>query len=93
MQIFILLYIEAGSYINEEEDPWEFVVLWVLFCQLLDVSYQKNLHKIRKAKAKRIPQHIDLSLRRLCLSLQLLLFPREDTDEAKVCFRIIESMI
>ncbi|KAE9398318.1 histone acetyltransferase type B catalytic subunit [Gymnopus androsaceus JB14] len=28
MQIFILLYIEAGSYINEEEDSWEFVVLY-----------------------------------------------------------------
>ncbi|TFK46408.1 histone acetyltransferase type B [Heliocybe sulcata] len=28
MQIFILLYIEGGSYINEEEDPWEFVVLY-----------------------------------------------------------------
>ncbi|KIJ17147.1 hypothetical protein PAXINDRAFT_73216, partial [Paxillus involutus ATCC 200175] len=27
MQIFILLYIEAGSYLNEEEDGWEFVVL------------------------------------------------------------------
>ncbi|KAH9038958.1 acyl-CoA N-acyltransferase [Lactarius pseudohatsudake] len=26
MQIFILLYIEAGSYINESEDAWEFVV-------------------------------------------------------------------
>jgi histone acetyltransferase 1 len=29
MQIFILLYIEAGSYINDEEDGWEFVVLLV----------------------------------------------------------------
>ncbi|KAH8834077.1 histone acetyltransferase type B catalytic subunit [Flagelloscypha sp. PMI_526] len=28
MQIFILLYIEAGSYISEEEDQWEFVVLY-----------------------------------------------------------------
>ncbi|KIK99725.1 hypothetical protein PAXRUDRAFT_452578 [Paxillus rubicundulus Ve08.2h10] len=28
MQIFILLYIEAGSYLNEEEDGWEFVVLF-----------------------------------------------------------------
>jgi hypothetical protein len=28
MQIFILLYIEAGSYIDEDEDPWEFVVLY-----------------------------------------------------------------
>ena len=27
MQLFILLYIEAGSYINETEDQWEFVVL------------------------------------------------------------------
>ncbi|KAG6850420.1 hypothetical protein H0H93_013645 [Arthromyces matolae] len=27
MQLFILLYIEAGSYINEEEDSWEFVLL------------------------------------------------------------------
>jgi histone acetyltransferase 1 len=28
MQLFILLYIEAGSYINEEEDTWEFAVLY-----------------------------------------------------------------
>ncbi|KAF9466258.1 acyl-CoA N-acyltransferase [Collybia nuda] len=28
MQIFILLYIEGGSYINEDEDSWEFVVLY-----------------------------------------------------------------
>ncbi|KAI0320300.1 histone acetyltransferase type B catalytic subunit [Amylostereum chailletii] len=28
MQLFILLYIEAGSYISEGEDPWEFVVLY-----------------------------------------------------------------
>ncbi|KAH0830345.1 acyl-CoA N-acyltransferase [Lanmaoa asiatica] len=28
IQIFILLYIEAGSYINDEEDGWEFVVLF-----------------------------------------------------------------
>ncbi|KAF9072894.1 histone acetyltransferase type B catalytic subunit [Rhodocollybia butyracea] len=28
MQIFILLYIEAGSYINEDEEGWEFVVLF-----------------------------------------------------------------
>ena len=27
MQLFILLYIEAGSYIQEEEESWEFVVL------------------------------------------------------------------
>ncbi|KAF7294688.1 Histone acetyltransferase type B catalytic subunit [Mycena indigotica] len=28
MQLFILLYIEAGSYIDEEEDTWEFIVLY-----------------------------------------------------------------
>ncbi|KAN0115902.1 Acyl-CoA N-acyltransferase [Russula decolorans] len=28
MQLFILLYIEAGSYINDAEDSWEFVVLY-----------------------------------------------------------------
>ncbi|KAG8217275.1 acyl-CoA N-acyltransferase [Butyriboletus roseoflavus] len=28
MQIFILLYVEAGSYINEDEDGWEFVMLF-----------------------------------------------------------------
>ncbi|KAJ6500600.1 histone acetyltransferase type B catalytic subunit [Mycena sanguinolenta] len=28
MQLFILLYIEAGSYINEDENVWEFVVLY-----------------------------------------------------------------
>ncbi|OAX41608.1 acyl-CoA N-acyltransferase [Rhizopogon vinicolor AM-OR11-026] len=27
MQLFILLYIEAGSYINEDDDAWEFSVL------------------------------------------------------------------
>jgi histone acetyltransferase 1 len=27
MQLFILLYIEAGSYISEDEEQWEFVVL------------------------------------------------------------------
>ncbi|KAK7049414.1 histone acetyltransferase 1 [Paramarasmius palmivorus] len=28
MQLFILLYIEGGSYIKEDEDEWEFVVLY-----------------------------------------------------------------
>ncbi|KAJ7261253.1 histone acetyltransferase type B catalytic subunit [Mycena haematopus] len=28
MQLFILFYIEAGSYINEDESVWEFVVLY-----------------------------------------------------------------
>ena len=28
MQLFVLLYIEAGSYISEDEDTWEFAVLF-----------------------------------------------------------------
>ena len=40
MQIFILLYIEAGSYINEAEDAWEFVVLCV-FHPLLALPHMR----------------------------------------------------
>jgi histone acetyltransferase 1 len=29
MQILVLLYIEGGSYIEEDDDRWEFVVLYV----------------------------------------------------------------
>ena len=29
MQLFILLYIEAGSYLQEDEDQWEFIILCV----------------------------------------------------------------
>lgn len=35
MQLFILLYIEAGSYINDEEEGWEFVILLVFHRTLL----------------------------------------------------------
>jgi len=28
LQLFVLLYIEGGSYINEDEDGWEFMVLY-----------------------------------------------------------------
>lgn len=39
MQIFILLYIEAGSYIQEDEEKWEFVILLVLFlCWLVGLT-------------------------------------------------------
>lgn len=31
MQLFILLYIEGGSYIVEDETVWEFVILYVRF--------------------------------------------------------------
>ena len=42
MQIFILLYIEAGSYIQEDEDKWEFMVLYAQFLvdRLVIMTYQ-----------------------------------------------------
>lgn len=30
MQLFVLLYIEGGSYIQEDEDAWEFITLCVV---------------------------------------------------------------
>ena len=29
MQIFVLLYIEGGSYLEEEDERWEFITLCV----------------------------------------------------------------
>ena len=52
MQIFILLYIEAGSYINEEEDGWEFVVLLVTHSFFLNVRDVRD-HTCRFEKRKR----------------------------------------
>jgi len=50
MQIFILLYIEAGSYIVEDESTWEFVVLQVLFSLFL---LAEVYHHPRYEKRKR----------------------------------------
>lgn len=35
MQTFILLYVEGGSYISEDEEFWEFVVLFVVYLHLV----------------------------------------------------------
>jgi hypothetical protein len=40
MQLFILLYIEGGSYIQEDEDKWEFAVLSVAF--ILNLHRESN---------------------------------------------------
>jgi hypothetical protein len=46
MQIFVLLYVEGGSYLDEEDPKWEFVVLCVnVFKALL----QLNFPQLRKA--------------------------------------------
>lgn len=56
MQIFILLYIEAGSFINEEEDGWEFVMLLVIHSALTvwnvrDLTYRYEKRKRRDGTA------------------------------------------
>jgi histone acetyltransferase 1 len=58
MQLFILLYIEAGSYINDEEDSWEFVILWVLPCSLFHLPMPNvcaNGNRYEKRKRRTTP--------------------------------------
>ena len=54
MQTFILLYIEAGSYINEAEDAWEFVVLCVFHPFLVLPHMVLGADRIRYEKRKRL---------------------------------------
>lgn len=45
MQIFVLFYIEGGSYIQEDEDSWEFITLYVgsfHFSQLSDPFSERH---------------------------------------------------
>jgi histone acetyltransferase 1 len=52
MQLFIPLYIEGGSYIKEEEELWEFVVLWVppVFFGPSAMSTNENRYEKRKRR-------------------------------------------
>jgi hypothetical protein len=56
MQLFILLFIEGGSYIQEDEDTWEFVVLWVPFIQytLKTSGDFTSIDQVREADAVRL---------------------------------------
>ena len=54
MQIFILLYIEAGSYIQEDEEGWEFAVLYVNEIYHMETVFDKFPHpQIRKEETSR----------------------------------------
>lgn len=55
MQLFILLYIEGGSYINEEEDTWEFVVLYVIFSTVYRPMYLDVSHSYEKRTRRTDP--------------------------------------
>jgi hypothetical protein len=56
MQLFILLFIEGGSYIQEDEDTWEFVVLWVPLIQytLKTSEDLTSIDQVREADAVRL---------------------------------------
>jgi len=58
MQLFILLYIEAGSYINDEEEGWEFVVLLVFYHTLLALQQADEGTGTRNENAPVAPQLI-----------------------------------
>ncbi len=65
MQIFILLYIEAGSYINEAEDAWEFVILCVfdpLLAKYPHASSSSVLTKLDTKSANDSRRHLSRSL-------------------------------
>lgn len=88
MQLFILLYIEGGSYIDED-NAWEFVCLYVsavspsLLCVLHDVGVQvreapQAYSILRPALHLRVTKRrVHLPLHRLLLPVPLLLLPRE----------------
>lgn len=85
LQLFVLLYIEGGSYISEDEDSWEFVVLWAvpwvgrIFFTLMSIQ-------LRKEEAEGITD-VGVPSGRLLISLQFLSFSRKSANEAKVRLR------
>ena len=82
MQIFIPLYIEAGSYINEEEDGWEFVVLLVTCSFSQRTGRSSPYLQVRKAEAE--GWNRDVPFCWLFLVVQLLLFPRKSAVTIEV---------
>lgn len=90
MQIFILLYIEAGSYINEEEEGWEFVVLFVIR-SFSRSDFLDQCLQVRKTEAKGWTS--DVSFCGLFIAVQLLLFPRKSAVAIEVSRYILVSTL
>lgn len=73
MQIFILLYIEAGSYISEDDDAWHFFVLSVPHLYLSGyITTRKQVRKTQTAK-----WHEDIPFHWVFVSVQILLLSRK----------------
>jgi hypothetical protein len=84
MQLFVLLYIEGGSYIQEDEETWEFVVLQVILVFPVDSQLTSSARQLRKAQATERSGSGDVSLRRLLFAVPVLLFSGESTIAIKV---------
>lgn len=77
MQIFILLYIEGGSYINEDEDSWEFVVLCVFsLCPSLRAPPPHLMFsdQVRETASAKLSRRCNLSLCGILVIVSVLLF-------------------
>lgn len=62
MQIFVLLFIEGGSYIEEEDEKWEFVTLYqdgnfVGYCSLYPFYYFPDQVRLRTAQFLVLPPY------------------------------------
>jgi len=74
MQIFILLYIEGGSYIVEDESTWEFVVLQVPSFLSLPSGRGLPASQVRETETKRGARGDNVPLRGILLVISILLF-------------------
>ena len=93
MQILILLYIEAGSFIQEDEEGWEFVVLCVRSspCLLLVPAYSIVLQLREATKARRF-SNTGVSFRRILDPFPFLLLPGSRPHALKVLFIPLEPI-
>lgn len=73
MQIFILLYIEGGSYIIEDESTWEFVVLQVPSFFSLPLGRGLPPSQVRETKTERGARGDNVPLRGILLVISILL--------------------
>jgi len=73
MQIFILLYIEGGSYIVEDESTWEFVVLQVSFFLPVPLSRGLPPPQVRETETERGAWGDNVPLRGILLVIPVLL--------------------
>ncbi|KAI0684150.1 histone acetyltransferase type B catalytic subunit [Cytidiella melzeri] len=90
MQLFILLYIEGGSYIQEEEETWEFVVLYEKRTRRLD-SKAETYHFIGYSSL--YPFYCFPERVRLRLSQFVILPPFQHAGHGSALYRAIYQYV